>query len=272
MSAESLPRAPPTAPPDSDEEPTTIVGMLRAVLLARLREVPRTAASVRFFQPKTLRPNWNEELRSKGIIGAAKVSAPMLAVNSSAGLALFSVYDHLHSHFARPGHPLDASVCGFIGGIVHAAVVCPLGALLSAKLHRPTRIAFGIFLLRDTIGFGAFFGTFDAVLTRTPLAPSPCASSRMAELRATVVAGGAAGGVYHLWSAPFEYGKSQSRPSLRALALELRRQGFRDVLKGARGTIGGAALASSLSFSVAQLMFDHELRSETLLSARALFY
>ncbi len=240
------------------DEPLTLVGTVRGMLL---RVMPRPPPGVRFFRPKAIRQRQGVvvEVREHGLPNAMRRIVPTVLSNALAGTLLFRAYESTHRRFARPESALDAAACGAFGGAVHASFACPLAALLAGR-RRALWAALPIFLSRDVLGFGAFFATWHSLHARA----LPARPSRATELGTAVAAGGVAGAVYHVWSAPFELGKAHARPSLYALSIEIRRYGVRDMLRGAASSARGAVVASSVAFLVAELIFDHELPAALL--------
>ena len=244
------------------DESWTIAGALRGVLLRLVRLLPGTFRPMRFFRPKAIASEGVvKEVRTHGLLRAVPRILPGIAGNIATGTALFASYEEAHRRTA--GSHRDAALCGAFSGAVHAAIACPIEALLAGRWHRPFA-ALGVFLVRDTVGFGAFFAAFDVLLLKLRPAQAVSPASRVQELGASVAAGGIAGGIYHLWSAPFHRGRTHANPSFHALLLEFRRVGLRAVLSGARSSAGGAVVASSLSFFVAQTAVDSELRKALL--------
>lgn len=251
MSSESSADAPAKA------EPETAVGAIRAVLLGFVSRM-RPPTSATFFRPKAIKSNSVvAELHTYGFLGAARRVMPTLMANVAAGSGLFKVYETLHSYLARPHQAADAAACGAAAGLAHAVVACPLAALCAGKWHAPFA-ALRVYMVRDVFGFSVFFGSWQGLHTRAVPQHGP-STTRLRELLANVAAGGAAGGLYHIWSAPFDAGQAHVRPSLGALRTELRRTGWRNTLSRAGGSARGAVLASSMSFFLAELVFEDGL-------------
>ena len=62
-----------------------------------------------------------------------------------------------------------------------------------------------------------------------------------------------------VWSGPFELGRTATEPSLRALGAALRSRGFGSVLRLSTGSLPSVVGVSSLSFVLAELVFEEEL-------------
>ena len=239
---------------DAAETPTSAVGGLRALLL---RILPRPTGRMAFFRPKAIRPHSSllSAVREHGPIGASRRLAPILLTNVAAGTALFRVYERLHSRFAgRRRVLLDAAACGAAGGLAHALIACPLTAACAGQWHAPFA-ALRVMLVRDMVGFSAFFASWVGFQT----VATPARGSRAQDLCASVAGGGIAGGAYAVWSLPFDLGRARAKPSLRALAIELQRIGAITALRRASGSARGAVFASSMSFLAAELIFEEGL-------------
>ena len=82
--------------------------------------------------------------------------------------------------------------------MVHAAAACPLAALCQGR-RTALFAALPVYLVRDTVGFAAFFGVWQEATTlsaRSSAEAPPRARCR--DLAWSAAAGGAAGAVYHV--------------------------------------------------------------------------
>ena len=249
-------------------EADTLSGACRGFLVAVVRILPRTPA-VKFFAPKqrpepTVRWMSWEFVRTKVTFMAA-------------GSALFALHARSLAHVeSLVGAEHDAvantvvmHACGgTVGGAAHACV-CAMapGGLGWRRLPA--------FILKDAVGFAAFFSMFAVVHRRlhstehnlsTQLTPGRRVGGSIA---CSVTAGAIAGGTYHFITFPWERAVALAHTDTQASVLEVaRRHGLRALYSGVTRTALSGVGVGAVTFAAYDVAM-RELHSERTFAAAA---
>lgn len=251
-----------------------LAGVVRALFQTMLRILPRTPA-MRFFKPKDHRLQASSE-PSEPLTSRAAGRLWLMAVSAGASTVVFKCHSKCHgaatSHDAfREREAASHFVGGAIGGVLHACFVQPFTAPPPPGAPRwalaPRLAGLRVVVLKDALGFGAFFGVHAEAQRALAAALDGGgagstthlgSSSHLRAVGSSVAAGAAAGSCYHFVSYPFDRALALAHPETQpgALAAAVARHGVGALYRGVLRTAAPGVCMGAVTFG----MYDAALR------------